>query len=150
MFLLARTFLFYKRCACNCFNSGYEAVKTSALLLSVSSVFLRNIFDGVTQTCDNFPLVIIMPEFSSDTVRYYTFCNFQKYVQCPLDIATGLRQQGWGRYSQRGRYFWFLLKEIWLKKVTFSTSNHKPLDIATSKRVDGCYLLHRGRILRSL
>ena len=31
------------------------------------------------------------------------------------------------------------LKEIWLKKVTFSTSNYKPLDIATSKRVDGRY-----------
>ena len=26
-----------------------------------------------------------------------------------------------------------------MKKVTFSTSNNKPLDIATSKRVDGRY-----------
>ena len=26
-----------------------------------------------------------------------------------------------------------------MKKVTFSTSNYKPLDIATSKRVDGRY-----------
>ena len=26
-----------------------------------------------------------------------------------------------------------------VEKVTFSTSNHKPLDIATSKRVDGRY-----------
>ena len=31
------------------------------------------------------------------------------------------------------------LKEIWLKKVTFSTYYHKTLDIATSKRVDGRY-----------
>ena len=29
----------------------------------------------------------------------------QKHLQCPLDIATGLCQQGWGRYRQRGRYF---------------------------------------------
>ena len=25
-------------------------------------------------------------------------------IQCPLDIATGLRHGGWGRYIQRGRY----------------------------------------------
>ena len=25
-------------------------------------------------------------------------------IQCPLDITTDLRQGGWGRYRQRGRY----------------------------------------------
>ena len=30
-----------------------------------------------------------------------------------------------------------------MKKVTFSTSNNKPLDIATSKRVDGRYFTTR-------
>ena len=28
----------------------------------------------------------------------------QNQIQCPLDIATGLRQGGWSRYRQRGRY----------------------------------------------
>ena len=34
----------------------------------------------------------------------------QPKVQCSLDIATGLRQGGWGRYRQRGRY----IKGLWL------------------------------------
>ena len=29
---------------------------------------------------------------------------FYKEIQCPLDIATDLRQGGWGRYRQCGRY----------------------------------------------
>ena len=33
----------------------------------------------------------------------------RKYIQCPLDIATDLRQGGSGRYRQRGRYIKGLL-----------------------------------------
>ena len=58
-------------------------------------------------------------------------------IQCSLDIATGLRHEGWGRHSQRSRYFW--RKFGWKKLHLVCTSNHKPLDIATSKRVDGRY-----------
>ena len=30
--------------------------------------------------------------------------NYLKQIQCTLDIATGLRHRGWGRYRQRGHY----------------------------------------------
>ena len=30
--------------------------------------------------------------------------GIRKTLQCPLDIATDLRQGGWGRYRQSGRY----------------------------------------------
>ena len=139
MFLLARTFLFYKRCACNCFNSGYEAVKTSALLLSVSSVFLRNIFDGVTQTCDNFPLVIIMPEFSSDTVRY-TFCDFQKYVLHHFNTFT-YQIQGIGKYGSEGIHNQrepakIRLVKNWVKILLFFSGHYSNMSVRVLSSAD--------------
>ena len=73
--------------------------------------------------------------------------SLQNQVQCSLDIATGLRQGGWGRYRQRGRY----IKGLKLENGTFYKLNigysDLSLDIATDT---GRYLLPKGRNLRSL
>ena len=37
-------------------------------------------------------------------LQVYILVNSMNILQCSLDVATCLRQEGWGPYRQRGRY----------------------------------------------
>ena len=61
-------------------------------------------------------------------IRKKFFIGFRQKVQWSLDKETDLRNQGWGRYRQRGRYFQSI---FWLNNLESIALKHKPLDIPT-------------------
>ena len=70
------------------------------------------------------------------TNDYFFMPHIEKWSTVPAGFCDHPQSEGLRSLNPARPLF---LKEIWLKKVTFSTSNYKPLDIATSKRVDGRY-----------